>query len=72
MTTGNKTPRRLSVLFTSIEEVAEVDKAVKKINAQNKKDSFGKDLTRSLFIKNTVLKMAREINSGTYKFKNKK
>ena len=72
MVTKKNTQIRMSCLFKTIEEVEEVERAVKKINAENKKDSFGNELTRSLFIKDTVLKMAREINSGTYKFKTKK
>ncbi len=72
MVTQKKTQIRMSVLFKTIEEVGEVERAVKKINAENKKDSFGNELTRSLFIKDTVLKKAREINSGTYKFSKQK
>ena len=72
MVTKKNTQIRMSCLFKTVEEVEEVEKAVKKINAQNKKDSFGNELTRSKFMTHAVLEMARKVNDGSYKFKAKK
>ena len=72
MATTNNNDRRMSVIFSTVEEVKEVEKAVEKINEKNKKDSFGNVLSKSRFIKDTTLQEARRINSGKYKFANSK